>query len=192
MIPITIDDELLLEIIKPNKLGEVEGGLIIKIVGTKNIRYSLEEPFWYLKRYEFTNGTGKLGTGKHGTTKEVIFCPDIVVTIPQEGSQIAIELENDVQWDFGHSLRQIKDYKTKFYDTRIIIPDEYKRFAPLYKNEGFRVYLWKAERRWQCLRCGTENLKEGPITPECSKCKNHSHDGFRLIGLKDTTIEEFT
>ena len=88
-------------------------------------------------------------------------------------------------------MRQIKDYKTKFYDTRIIIPDEYKRFAPLYRNEQFRVYLWKAERKWQCLRCGTETLKEGPVAPQCSKCNNHSHDGFRLIGLKNTTIEEF-
>jgi hypothetical protein len=91
-------------------------------------------------------------------------------------------------------LRQIKDYKTKFYDTRIIIPDEYKRFASLYKNEGFRIYLWKAKRRWQCLRCGTENVKEGTVTPKCSnsKCNDNSPNECSLIGLKDTTIEEFT
>jgi hypothetical protein len=189
VISITIDDELLLEIIKPNKLGEVEGGLIIKIVGTKNIEYFLEESFLCLKKYEFT-----IGTGVHSKFEEVIVCPDIVVTIPAEKSQIAIELENDVQWDFGSSLRQIKKYQERFRDTRIIIPDEYKRFAPLYKNEEFRVYLWKAKRIWQCLRCGTETLKEGPVAPKCSnsKCDNKNQSEFRLIGLKDTTIEEFT
>jgi hypothetical protein len=63
----------------------------------------------------------------------------------------------------------------------------------LYKKEGILVYLWKAKRRWQCLRCGTENEKEGPVTPMCSNsdCGNHSPNEFRLVGLKDADIEEY-
>ncbi len=97
-----------------------------------------------------------------------------------------------MQWDFGESLRQLRKYKLNFKDTRIIIPKDYERFAPLYKKAGFRTFLWTAERRWQCLKCGTETAKEGPIVPTCSnpKCKNHSSNDFRLIGLKDAIIEE--
>jgi hypothetical protein len=114
-----------------------------------------------------------------------------MVVGPEVG--IAIELENDIQWDFQCSLQQIKKYKGKFEDTRIIIPYDFSRFAPLYRNEGFRVYLWKAKRRWQCLKCGTETAKEGIVTPICSnqECKNHNQNEFRLIGLKDACIEEF-
>ena len=183
----TIDDELILELIKPNIHGKVgERALIIKIVGTRKIKYELEEPTHYWGFYE----------GSIAPKSELVkITPDITVTIPQEQErQIAIELENDVHWDFGESLRQVKKYKGKFEDTRVIIPEEYKRFAPLYKNEGFRVYLWKAKRRWQCLRCGTITDKEGPIQPICKnkECGNKSRNEFRLVGVKDTKIEEYT
>jgi len=46
----TIDDELLLELIKPNVHGEVgEKALVTKIVGTRRLQYKLEEPMSYLK-----------------------------------------------------------------------------------------------------------------------------------------------
>jgi len=123
--------------------------------------------------------------------------PDIMTKIfspeEHETKTVVIELENDLQWDFGESLRQLRKYKLNFKDTRIIIPKDYERFAPLYKKAGFRVFLWNAMRRWQCLRCGNETIKEGPVIPKCSntKCGNHSQNEFRLIGLKDAVIEEF-
>lgn len=160
----TIDDELILELIKPNELGEVgKGALIVRVVGTKNIKYQLEEPTWYWKTYE-----DHKGSTLYRTKKEVIITPDIIITIPKESDkQIAIELENDIQWDFGESLRQVKKYRDRFPDTRIIIPEEYQRFAPLYKNEGFRVYLWNATRVWQCMVCGDLAYEVGPIPPKC-------------------------
>jgi hypothetical protein len=197
----TIDDELILELIKPDAKGRVrEEALIVSIVGTKEIEYRLEESTYYSESY---------GTGEDQKTEFVGITPDITVKIkPKRGIKetvkkmltemvigpevgVALELENDIQWDFQDSLSQIKRYKKKFQDTRIIIPDDFKRFAPLYKHEGFRVYLWKAKRRWQCLRCGSETVREGPITPTCSNCNNHSQNEFRLIGLRETTIEEF-
>ena len=85
----------------------------------------------------------------------------------------------------------MKKYKGKFNDTRIIIPEQYKRFAPLYKNEGFRVWIWKAKRKWQCLRCGIINEKEGLVPPKCKKCNNKSRIEFRLVGLKNADVEEY-
>jgi hypothetical protein len=198
----TIDDELILELIKPDSRGKVtEKALILAITGTKEIEYKLEESTHYLETY---------GSGENQETEIIKMTPDITIWKKPEKSWkavvkdvmkqvvigpdigIAVELENDVQWDFQCSLQQVKKYKGKFQYTRIIIPDDFKRFAPLYRNEGFRVYLWKAKRIWQCLRCGKENEKEGPVTPKCSNCENHSQNEFRLIGLKDTEIKEFT
>jgi hypothetical protein len=183
----TIDDELILELIKPNKFGEVgEGALLVKVVGTRNLHYSLEQPTTQLTDIKTTIEL------EYALTH--IITPDITVILPkEEQKEIAIELENDVHWDFGESLRQIKKYKNRFKDVRVIIPEEYRRFAPLYKNESFRVFLWKAKRRWQCLRCGTETIKEGPVTPKCSnpKCNSNNPNEFRLIGLKDADVEEY-
>lgn len=178
----TIDDELLLELIKPNKLGEVGvGALIVNVVGTKNIKYRLEEPTDYQTLDDAVNRRWSIMT------------PDITVTLPKEGrKQITIELENDVQWDFQASLRQVKNYQQKF-DTRVIIPEKYKRFAPLYKNEGFRVYLWKAKRKWQCLRCDTITVNESLVPPQCENqdCNNKRREEFDLVGLNDADVYEY-
>lgn len=178
----TIHDELILELIKPNRLGEVgEGALIIKVVGTKEIHYKLEE-----STHDYYLRTSALDMVK----ESVKMTPDVTVEIPHEHKEVAIELENDISWDFGKSLQQVKKYKIKFKDTRVIIPEEYKRFAPLYKHEGFRVYLWNAMRKWHCLRCGAITEKEGPVQPKC-KCKNKSRNDFRLVGVKEADVEEF-
>lgn len=182
----TIDDELIYEFIKPDRYGKVgKDALIVKVVGTRKIDYKLEEPIHYLETYQ---------SGAFVDKEPVTMAPDIIVTIPQEHKrQIAIELENDIQWDFGKSLRKVKKYKGKFEDTRVIIPKEYERFAPLYKNEDFRVYLWEAKRKWQCLRCGTISPKEGPIQSICKneECGNKRRNEFRLVGVEDTKIEEY-
>ena len=187
----TIDDELLLEIIKPNRLGEVgEDAPIIKVVGTKRIKYTLEEPTHYWNNLPPDPSTGIY----HPEQAELVrIRPDITLILPREGDrEIATELENDIQWDFQDSLKQLKKYKAEFRDTRIIIPKEFSRFAPFYKNEGFRVYLWEAKRVWQCLKCGAETAKEGPVIPVCPNSKTHgSKNDFRLVGLRDTTLKEF-
>ena len=195
----TIDDELILELIKPERDGKVgEKALIIGIVGQKEISYKLEES---------TQHTITYGSRTANKLEIVKITPDILVKvesgtikttsngglIASSDQYLAIEIENDIQWDFQDSLKQLKKYKINFPDTRVIIPKDYERFAPLYKKEGFRVYLWKAIRRWQCLKCGIETVKEGPITPICSnsKCKNHNQNEFRLVGVEDANIEEF-
>ena len=198
----TIDDELILALVKPDSDGSLTvGGLLVGLVGAKDITYSLERSTYFFRTY---------GKGEDQKTELIMITPDITVKRKtKKGFKVAVkdavkqmvigpdvgiafELENDIHWDFQESLRQIKKYRGKFKDTRIIIPCDYKRFAPLYKHEGFKVYLWKAKRIWECLRCSTETEKEGPVTPKCQKCSNNSSNDFRLVGLKDTTIEEFT
>lgn len=177
----TIDDELILELFKPDRYGKVgKDALIVKIVGKRAIYYNLEELHSF---YLDTDAVIK--------KEKTHICPDILIyaDITRIQPQIAIELENDIKWDFGESLRQVKKYKGKFSDTRVIIPEEYERFAPLYKNEGFRVYLWKATRVWQCMICGDLTYKEGPIPPKCEECNKHTQ--HRLVGLEDTDIEEY-
>jgi len=185
----TIDDELLVELFKPERDGKVgKGALIAKIVGTRRIIYTLEETAsGFQTHYEkpiyiFSQSKSELYK----------ITPDIIVTIPRkENRRIAIELENDIHWDFGESLRQVKRYKEEFPDTRVIIPYEYERFAPLYKNESVRVYLWQAKRKWKCLRCETVTENESRVPPKCKKCKNKSRDEFDLVGLEDAKIWEY-
>jgi len=197
---LTIDDELILEVIKPDESGKVtEKGLILSIAGSKDIQYKLEESTYFIETY---------GSGENEETKIVTMTPDItiwkkpargwkalvkdvmkeMIVGPEEG--IAIELENDIQWDFQSSLKQVKKYKEKFQDTRIIIPEDFRRFAPLYRNEGFRVYLWTTERVWNCLKCGKDTVGRGPIVPKC-ECGSHNPSDFRLVGLRNTEITEY-
>jgi hypothetical protein len=177
----TIDDELLLELFKPDRYGKVgKGALIVKIVGRADIGYNLEQSYWF---YLDADAVIK--------KEKTQICPDIVVS--GEMGTIAIELENDIQWDFAESLRQMKNYKHQFADIRVIIPYEYERFAPLYKNEGGRVWLWQAKRKWRCLRCGTINVNESRVPPQCKngKCKNKSRDEFDLVGLENADFNEY-
>lgn len=190
----TIDDELLLELIKPDSKGKIgKVALIKQIIGKEPIFYKLEHD----ENYTITIGTGS------ATTPEIVkMTPDIVVRtadakvnmtfpvlVPPE--EIAFEVENDIHWDFQESLRQVKKYKKRYPDTRVIIPLSFERFAPLYINEEIRVYLWNATRRWECLRCGTETEKVGPVNPKCHQCGNNSPNDFMLIGLKETRIDEY-
>jgi len=177
----TIDDELLLELFKPDRYGKVgKDALIQKVVGTLNINYKLEEPKDYQTKSDAVQRTWSIMT------------PDIIITIPIQQKEIAIELENDVHWDFQASIRQVKKYRQEF-DTRVIIPYDYKRFAPLYKNEGLRVWLWQAKRKWKCLRCETVTVNESRVPPECSnkKCKNKRRDEFDLVGLENADFNEY-
>ncbi len=112
----TIDDELLLEIIKPNLNGEIgKDALIRRIVGRDIIWYRLE----HFEDYPITLGTGR------STSYEIVkITPDIVVRtkaptlVNTHGGptmvspeEIAFEIENDLHWDFQESLRQTKKYK---------------------------------------------------------------------------------
>src|SRR3989337_550809 len=94
----TIHDELVLKLIEPEKWGKATG-YITEIVGSKSIKYTLEDTFWWRGHYE-------------GIMKTFVrMSPDIVVTSINPSKTTAIEMESDKDWDFAHSLRQVRKYK---------------------------------------------------------------------------------
>lgn len=176
---------MLLELFKPDFYEKVgKDALIISVVGTGDIDYKLEET------YELT--FWRISEVRKMT-------PDIVVTKRNKPETIAIELENDFNWDFQKSLRKLKKYRKKFEDVRVIIPREFKKFAPLYSHESFRVYLWSAKRKWKCLKCNFINPRENRFvnfmcegkTNDGKPCNNGRQDLFEMVGLQDTKVEEF-
>jgi len=176
----TIHDELVRELIKLADWGKPTG-YIIEIVGSANIKCVLEELFY---NHEERKDPVFVGF------KIVEMTPDIFVTNQSTGKTTAIELESDVKWDFAHSLRQIKKYRRNskdFNDVVVIIPKKYEQFAPLYKLEGFRVYLWKATRIWEC-RCKEVTEDERTVKPKCLSCKSTE---LEFKGVKDVKFEPF-
>jgi hypothetical protein len=172
----TIHDELVLKLVEPDKWGKATG-YIVTIVGSGNIQYMLEDLFYWRGHYEAVMNT------------YVKMTPDVVVTNSSSGKITAIELESDINWDFAHSLRQIKKYKRNsknFQDVVVIIPKKYERFAILYASQGFRVYLWKAIRIWEC-RCGKSVESERTTKPKCS-CNSTE---LEFEGVRDVEFTQF-
>ena len=173
-----IHDEIILALTQPDENGEVP---LYRIVGTKRIEYHLESST-YLPATGQPDYTAPLSP--RGIT------PDIVVEFKDKTRYpIAIEVETDINFNFGRSLRQINKYQRRFEEVKVIIPKEYERFVPLYKNEGFRVYLWETTRIWECMRCGEITDEKRPIRPKCS-AKDCNSTEQRLKGIKDTTFKE--
>lgn len=177
----TIHDELVLKLIDPEPASRKPRGYIINIVHSSNIRYVLEEVFHQ------QNPETPL------VPEYIKMTPDVVVTNIKSDKTTAVEVENDIQWDFAHSLRQLKKYKKNrrdFQDVAVIIPKRYERFATLYEEQGFRVYLWKATRLWECVDCGKVMPDERTAKPKCSNKSCNSSDRV-LIGLKESSREIF-
>lgn len=213
-----IHDALLLKLLKAKKDGKFEGP-ITDIVGTTNIKCYLEElVFGYLKTWSEFIATETYEKGIDGLEdrmevgyenideKIVEMCPDIIIETKGLSTPkvVAIEVETDNDYDFGRSLRQIKKYKNSYkiffrskkYETgfdyvHIIIPKIYEEFAPYYKSQGFRVWLWKGNRIWQCKECN-ENMENEYIISKF-KCKDNKMHEHVLLGLDDETfsIEEY-
>ncbi len=100
---------------------------------------------------------------------------------------MAVELENDIKWDYENSIRQMKLYRRyrhldKQTELIAIIPKYYERFAGGYKQERIDVRLWSATRLLQCMRCGE-------ITPTAdkpnTKCVYCQHGNLRFTGIQD-------
>ena len=97
----------------------------------------------------------------------------------------AIEIENDIQWDFADSLRQIKKYFQGYYPI-VIIPKIYERFKALYEHEKIDVWLWSSNRVWECMECGNIQINEKTGKPNCTKCCSNQ---LRLKGISDFKLE---
>ena len=117
--------------------------------------------------------------------------PDLVVTVlGKEKKRFAIELETGMPFDVGKTLRQVKKYTELFEVVVLMMPEEGERYAPIFKNEGIRVYLWTATRDYQCMSCRKHTFDVTSIKPKCSQCKA-SQRALRYFGIKDAKFEEY-
>lgn len=173
----TIDDELVLAFVKLSKRGKPVGQYITEMAESANIKYKLEETYYM---------PNPRNPQARFLSDYVRMTPDIVVTNLDNGRSTAIEIENDIQWDFAQSLRQIKKYRENRVDFQkvvVIIPKRYERFARYYKNEGFEVYLWEATRLWQCMKCDTKIPSKKTGKPKCTNRDCNSNE-LALVGLE--------
>ena len=203
----TIHDELINKIIQPIEKDKPQG-LIKEIVREPIIDFSLEELIYGTQKKSadyFYQQTPPVFSEKKVTYEFIKMSPDIIVktrSIDKE-KLIAIELETDIDFDLKKSLQQIKKYliasdftifqnkHDRFDAINVVIPLEYRKYAPLYIKEGFSVWLWIATRVWKCKKCGHINRKKGRITPECEgilkstkKCDSRKHWFIKLENIK--------
>ncbi len=192
-----IHDAIICELIKPDSSGKPTGD-ILKIVGTSKIRYKLEHSIRFIGTvYSKHSMVKSLFGDVEKRTELVEMSPDIVVARldsprnEKDRKYVAIEIETDYDFDFGESLRQIKKYTKEFKNqVTVVISKKYVKFAPLYKNEKVNVWLWDAERIWECGKCGEKTTTKEVNQHFCKNCrKNTEHT---LVDLQNVTFEEFS
>ena len=178
----TVHDELILKIIEKDENGVMPLHKITNTPENEDISFRLEHTFtlpW----------GGSL----------VLATPDIVVFFKQRESDsknpyanppihgYAIEIENDIQWDFSDSLRQIKKYFQGYYPI-VIIPKIYERYKEPYEHEKIDVWLWSAKRIWECMDCG--DILQSDKTGKPKKCLGCNSNQLRLKGISDFLLEK--
>lgn len=181
----TIHDEIILSLVQEDKENITP---LERIIKKSVVSYRFEES----RRIQ------------NNDAEFVNISPDITISIldpNREGytQSIALELESDIRWDWGASLRQVKKYQRnqtfKWADIVVIIPKEYSRFVKLYQNEGFNVWLWSATAEWVCERCGHISYKfmRRPIIMrkcEGEKCSYSDHHLRRLTQVLFESIRD--
>ena len=176
----TIHDEIILKLIEKDENGVMLLHKITNLPENEEISFRIEHSFTLVL-----------------ADSVVLATPDIIVFLkePLRGSKnpyanppingFAIELENDIEWDFADSLRQIKKYFQGYYPI-VIIPKIYERFKVLYEHEKIDVWLWSSKRVWECMDCGNIQISDKSGKPSCTKC--HSNQ-LRLKGISDFKLE---
>lgn len=101
---------------------------------------------------------------------------DLLVTIRkyygQADQKVAIEVENDRDFDSEEVLRKIK--KDQPYPTIVVIPHNEHKYADLFQQSMIRVWYWKAKIKWKCDLCEDVFTTKSSITPrycQNSDCK---------------------
>lgn len=103
---------------------------------------------------------------------------DLLVTIlgyqENKVQKVAIEVENDREFDASEILRKIK--KDQPYPTIVIIPYKKEKDAWRFQESMIRVWFWKAKIKWKCQSCQSVFQTTSSITPiKCEKCSKGSN-----------------
>jgi len=124
-----------------------------------------------------------------GTRRNV----DLLVTIlnlPYKGKQkVAVEVENDREFDVDAILRKIK--KDQPCPTIAIIPKEHEKDALRFQESLITVWFWTVQCKWECERCNNLFTTTSSLTP--SKCPNCNRGGrfhFRDVEENDIPFVE--
>lgn len=176
-----IHSELVLALCQRDEKGNIP---LVKVVRTTNIEVQFEESM-YLPAGGQPDYTAPL--------PPVGITPDIIVrTLGIPRRKIAIEVESGIDFDLGKTLRQLKKYRKMFKETKLIIPKKQEKFAPIFRNEGFPVYLWTATRIWECMKCSQKTYAKTNFKPHCSNTHCNKTRPLKLVGLKEIELEEYT
>lgn len=104
-------------------------------------------------------------------------CCDLLVTIVnydgRNTQDVAIEVENDREFDASRILRKIK--KDQPNPTVVIIPVGYENDAWRFQESLIKVWYWKARVKWKCQKCGNIFTTTSSVTP--IKCKTERCQG---------------
>lgn len=169
-----IHDALLLELVKKDNNGNFPN--ILKFVSDKNfsIKFSVD-----LKDKGCVDVV--LTYPKHADSSVI---GDFLVVGMAGTNDIALELITDIDFDAGKKLEQVNRYKQGYRDVRVIIPEEYNSYSPLFLMNDVKVHTWTGTRRWKGKYCGhiteVKDSSEQPI--KCSQCNKNE---LFFIGYKD-------
>jgi len=115
---------------------------------------------------------------------------DLLVTIlsppyPIE-QKVAIEVENDYDFDVDKILQKIK--KDQPCPTLVIIPKENERDAWQFQENHIKVWLWNVKRKWKCGHCNSVFLTTSKSPPD--RCPNEKCGKGGKIVLSDYECDD--
>lgn len=118
-------------------------------------------------------------------------CCDLLVNIAKyddnnRAQEVAVEVENDREFDAQSILRKIK--KDQPCPTVVIIPHNQSKNAWLFQESMIKVWYWKAKIRWKCRKCNDSFTTDSSIMPsKCEKCQEKGQ--FDYEGVKPGDVE---
>lgn len=109
---------------------------------------------------------------------------DLLVTIlnyhGNKTQNVAVEIENDREFDADAVLRKIK--KDQPCPTIAIISKEHEKDAWRFQKSLIKVWLWRVRCKWKCHRCDSVFTTTSSIPPnKCESCKKGGNIVFEGI-----------
>ena len=109
---------------------------------------------------------------------------ELLVTILNpcaRGQKVAVEIENDRDFDVDAVLRKIK--KDQPCPTIAIIPKEHEKDAWRFQKSLIKVWLWDVKSKWKCGWCNSIFTTDSSKKPE--KCQTQNCRKGGKITLED-------
>lgn len=121
-------------------------------------------------------------------------CCDLLVRISNyddkgRAQEVAVEVENDREFDAQSILRKIK--KDQPCPTVVIIPYDQSKNAWLFRESMIKVWYWKAKIGWKCRKCNDSFTTDSSIMPsKCEKCQERGQFDYEGAKPEDVGFKE--